>query len=101
MLGVGLLVRREAELRLQNFRFDTALAHMGEGLCMFDAQKHLVVCNGRYAEIYHLPRELVQAGTPHRAIIRHRVTHGVLKGEATESAADQVISALGTLPADE
>ncbi|WP_369015561.1 PAS-domain containing protein, partial [Serratia marcescens] len=24
---------------------------MGEGLCMFDAERRLVVCNGRYAEM--------------------------------------------------
>ena len=35
------------ELRQQNVRFDTALDNMGTGLCMFDAEKRLVVCNDR------------------------------------------------------
>ena len=31
--------QREDELRIQNQRFDMALDHMGEGLCMFDARE--------------------------------------------------------------
>ena len=54
-----------------------------EGLCMFDAEKRLVVCNDRYAEMYRLPPDLLKPGTPHSAIIRHRVLNGILKGERT------------------
>jgi diguanylate cyclase (GGDEF)-like protein len=92
--------QREEQLRVQNLRFDMALDHMREGLCMFDAEKRLVVCNGRYAEMYCLPPELLKPGTPHREIIRHRVVNGVLKGEADDGAADRVISVLGALPVD-
>lgn len=92
--------RREEELRVQNLRFDMALDHMREGLCMFDGDKRLVVCNGRYAEMYRLPPELLKPGTPHRAIIRHRVLNGVLKGNADEPAAEQAIARLSALPAD-
>ena len=90
--------QREGELRVQNLRFDMALDHMREGLCMFDAERRLVVSNGRYAEMYRLPPELLKPGTPHREIIRHRVVNGVLKGEADEGAAERVISSLSTLP---
>ena len=88
------------EFRQQNVRFDTALTNMGEGLCMFDAGKRLVVCNDRYAKLYRLPPELLKAGTPHSAIIAHRVAHGILKGETSDGAVKQKISALGELPAD-
>ena len=88
------------ELALQNMRFDTALQNMGEGLCMFDAQKRLVVCNDRYAKLYRLPPELLKVGMPHSAIIAHRVSHGILKGETSDGAVKQKISALGGLPAD-
>ena len=47
-----------------------------------------------------LPPELVKPGTPHRDIIRHRVVNGILKGEADDGAAEQVIAALSALPAD-
>jgi diguanylate cyclase (GGDEF)-like protein len=91
---------REEELRIQNMRFDLALANMGEGLCMFDAQKRLVVCNGHYAKMYRLPPELLLTGTPHEAIIKHRIVNGILKGEQNDGAALRVISALSALPAE-
>ena len=46
---------------------------------MFDAEKRLVVCNDRYAKLYRLPPELLKVGTPHSAIIAHRVSHGILQ----------------------
>ena len=90
----------QRELKEQKLRLDTAINNMGEGLCMFDADKRLVVCNDRYAKMYRLPPELLKPGTPHQDIIRHRITHGILKGETSESAAEQLISALGALPSD-
>jgi diguanylate cyclase (GGDEF)-like protein len=92
--------QREEELRIQNQRFDMALDNMGEGLCMFDAEKRLVVCNDRYARMYGLPQELLKTGTPHAAIIKHRVLHGILKGENDDGAAEQKIAALAALPPD-
>ena len=92
--------QREDELRIQNQRFDMALAHMGEGLCMFDAERRLLVCNDRYARMYRLPQELLKTGTPHAAIIRNRVLHGILKGEKNDGAAEQKIAALAALPSD-
>ena len=87
-------------LRVQNLRFDTALDNMGSGLCMFDADKRLVVCNERYARLYQLPPELLKPGTPHSEIISHRVLHGILNGDKSEGSAQQKLSALGQLPAD-
>ncbi|MVT52883.1 EAL domain-containing protein [Bradyrhizobium yuanmingense] len=86
------------ELKEQKLRLDTAINHMVEGLCMFDAEKRLVICNERYARLYRLPPELLRAGTPHRDIIRHRVTSGVLEGEASDFAAERQIARLDALP---
>ncbi|MGY2850365.1 diguanylate cyclase (GGDEF)-like protein [Bradyrhizobium sp. USDA 4509] len=91
----------QKELEEQRFRLDTAINHMGEGLCMFDAEKRLVVCNDRYAKMYRLPPELLLPGTAHRAIIRHRIANGILKGETSDSAATQVLATLNALPAGE
>jgi diguanylate cyclase (GGDEF)-like protein len=90
--------QREVEFRLQNERFDMALDNMGEGLCMFDAERRLVVWNDRYASLYQLPPELLVTGTPHRDIIRHRVLTGILKGDRNEGAAEQKIANLAMLP---
>ncbi|MEY9987293.1 diguanylate cyclase (GGDEF)-like protein [Bradyrhizobium yuanmingense] len=86
------------ELEEQKLRLDTAINHMVEGLCMFDAGKRLVICNERYARLYRLPPELLRAGTPHRDIIRHRVTSGILEGEASDFAAERQIARLEALP---
>ncbi|MCA1364085.1 EAL domain-containing protein [Bradyrhizobium sp. IC4059] len=86
------------ELKEQKLRLDTAINHMVEGLCMFDAGKRLVICNERYARLHRLPPELLRAGTPHRDIIRHRVTSGILEGEASDFAAERQIARLEALP---
>ncbi|MBB5051959.1 NO-binding membrane sensor protein with MHYT domain [Afipia massiliensis] len=91
----------QKELQDQKFRLDTAINNMGEGLCMFDAEKRLVICNDRYAEMYRLPPELLKTGTPHHDIIKHRIVNGILKGETSESAATLVMSRLGALPRNE
>src|SRR5260221_2409973 len=90
----------QRELQEQKIRLDSAINHMGEGLCMFDAEKRLVVCNERYAKMYRLPPELLRTGTPHRDIINHRIASGILKGETSDGAAKQLISMLNALPAD-
>ncbi|MGY4283204.1 diguanylate cyclase (GGDEF)-like protein [Bradyrhizobium sp. LM2.7] len=90
----------QKEIQDQKIRLDTAINNMVEGLCMFDAEKRLVVCNERYALLYRLPPELLRTGTPHADIIRHRVVNGILKGDANEGAAKQFISKLAALPFD-
>ena len=78
-----------AEVHTQNTRFKAALGNMGEGLCMFDAEKRLVICNERYGKMYQLPPDLLQVGTPHSAIIAHRVSHGILKGDTNSGAVER------------
>ncbi|WP_407120458.1 EAL domain-containing protein [Bradyrhizobium sp. STM 3561] len=90
----------QLELQEQTLRLDTAINHMVEGLCMFDAEKRLVVCNERYARLYQLPPELLRTGTSHTDIIRHRIAKGILKGDSSECAAEQFISKLAALPFD-
>src|SRR3954452_13644962 len=36
----------------QDWRLDATLANMPHGLCMFDAERRLLLCNSRYAEMY-------------------------------------------------
>ena len=84
-----------SQLQTQNVRFNAALNNMSQGLCMFDADRRLVVSNECYARMYALPPELLEAGTPHDTIIKHRVSHGILAGEASDSAVDQKLADLG------
>ena len=50
----------EAEMERQ--RLNAALNNMAQGLCMFDAERRLVMFNGRFAEIFHLSPEIVAPG---------------------------------------
>ncbi|MGC2125138.1 MAG: PAS-domain containing protein, partial [Xanthobacteraceae bacterium] len=88
-------IRRQLSLEQTNLRFNTALENMTHGLCMFDGAKRLVICNERYAALYRLPPELLKAGTAHEAIIAHRVTNGLLKGDNSAVAVDKKLGALG------
>lgn len=70
------LERREADLARQNMRFKEAVNHMSQGLCMFDAQQELIICNTQFADLYGLPPELVVPGTTLMDILRYRIAHG-------------------------
>ncbi len=87
-------IRRQVSVEETNLRFNTALENLTHGLCMFDANKRLVVWNERYASMYRLPPELLKVGATHEAIIGHRVTHGILKGETSAGAVDKKLGAL-------
>ena len=67
---------REAELSNQCIITDSALNNMSQGLCMFDAERRLVICNRRFADLYRLEEELTQPGTPLDDILAHRVQTG-------------------------
>ena len=87
VLPLRVLDRTLGELTAQNARFDTAINNMSQGLCLFDGEQRLVVCNERYARIYGLPDELAQPGTPFQAILHHRLSHGTYAGTDPESHA--------------
>ncbi|MEO8668583.1 MAG: EAL domain-containing protein [Bauldia sp.] len=50
---------------------------MAQGLCLFDADRRLVICNQQYVDIYELPSELAQPGTQHEDIVNYRLAHGM------------------------
>src|SRR5262249_47060668 len=52
----------EEALQAQNQRFAAALNNMAHGMCMFDRDQRLVVCNSLYLTMYGLPPELGQPG---------------------------------------
>ena len=68
----GELLWEKHKLEMQNVRFDAALNNMSQGLCMFDGDHRLAVCNARYIEMYGLPAELTAPGTSLRRILEDR-----------------------------
>ncbi len=73
-------LNRQRDLAQQSMRLNAAIENMNQGLCMFDRDSRLVVCNRLYAKIYQLPPELVRPGTPYNDIVAYRFHHGALKG---------------------
>jgi diguanylate cyclase (GGDEF)-like protein len=69
-------INAEEALAEQNERFEAALTNIPQGVCMFDANKQLILCNAGYVELYALPPELTVAGTPLRRILDHRAANG-------------------------
>jgi diguanylate cyclase (GGDEF)-like protein len=74
----------EDELRRRNLRFDAAIANMSQGLCMFDAQERMIVCNLNYPTMFGLSPEFVKPGTSLYDILQHSVDIGVASDNADE-----------------
>ncbi|MEO5734473.1 MAG: EAL domain-containing protein [Rubrivivax sp.] len=60
----------------QSLRFDATINNMTQGLCFFDHEHRLIVCNNRYADLYRLPRDLMRPGTTLAEIVDHRYQSG-------------------------
>ncbi len=93
-------LKRQRELAEHNMRFNAAVENMSQGVCMFDAESKLVVCNHLYGKIYRLPAELLKAGTLHSKIIAHRVRNGIFKGDHGHAAVQRHLALLSALPMD-
>ena len=63
-------------LEQTNVWFNAALENMAHGLCMFDRDQRLIVCNRRYGEMYGLTPEQTKPGTTLRTILDARVAAG-------------------------
>ncbi len=75
-------LNRQRDLAEQSLRLNAAVENMTQGLCMFDNDGRLVVCNDIYAKMYKLPAELARPGALYRDIIAYRVKISLVKGEA-------------------
>jgi len=63
------LARNEAELHVSLDNMPGALVHT-------DARLNIVVCNDRFAEMYPVPRELLERGQPYPQFLRYLAEHG-------------------------
>jgi diguanylate cyclase (GGDEF)-like protein len=94
MTAIGFGAARECKLgsitsslARTNARFETALANMPHGLCMFDDKQNLIVRNDLYGQMYKIPPELTRYGTPFQTIIDASIKAGNFFDNATEYAA--------------
>ena len=63
------VARKEAQLKV-------ALDNMPGALVYTDDDLNIAVCNDRFADMYPVPRELLQLGRPYPDLLRHLATHG-------------------------
>jgi HAMP domain-containing protein len=70
------LQQQSIELKRVNMRLDAAIANIPQGLCMFDADKTLVISNNRFRQIYHLTEKQVEPGTPLAQILQTHADNG-------------------------
>ncbi|MCV3210364.1 EAL domain-containing protein [Mesorhizobium sp. YC-39] len=82
--GFGPKRRVDDELREQNERFSAAVENMSHGLCMFDADERMIICNGNYLSIFCLDAEIVRPGIRFFDILQHSVDIGVASQSAAE-----------------
>ena len=60
----------------QTANFEAVLAHMSQGVCMFDSEQQLILCNRQYMDIYQLPESLAKPGVTLREILQSRIAQG-------------------------
>jgi methyl-accepting chemotaxis protein len=75
-VGTTVLLLLIRSLRAYGSRMRIALNNMKQGLCMFDGNERLVVCNSCYREMYDLPSEAVRRGTSLTALLQYRAAVG-------------------------
>jgi len=82
--GAGPARRIAKELRAQNERFEAAVENMSHGLCMFDADERMIICNRNYLDIFNLDAKVVKPGIRFFDILQHSVDIGIASQRAAE-----------------
>jgi len=80
--------QKSRELAQANASLDAALNNMSQGLCMFDKDERLVICNDKYLQMYGLSAELVKPGCTVRELLEVRKTVGNFSGDPDHYLAD-------------
>jgi diguanylate cyclase (GGDEF)-like protein/PAS domain S-box-containing protein len=75
---LGALASTQHSLQDQNYRFDTAINNMSQGLVMFDSAERLVVYNNQYVAMYGLSHDAVKPGCTLTELLKHRAEKGNL-----------------------
>ncbi|HTQ82166.1 MAG TPA: PAS-domain containing protein [Pseudolabrys sp.] len=71
-------------LKAGNRRMHAALDNMTEGLCMFDANERLVICNRRYKDLYNVPDDVAKRGRPLAQLLEYRIANGSFTREPNQ-----------------
>jgi diguanylate cyclase (GGDEF)-like protein len=69
-------VEQNTALDLGRQQFDAVLSNITQGVCFFDGEHRLRLCNRRYADIYNLPPEATRVGRSLEEIVDFRYAAG-------------------------
>lgn len=75
LIACGFIIRH---LNVRIGHFSSAVDHMSQGLCMFDASGRILVCNRQYLSMYNLSSAVVKPGCTLRTLLHHRKETGLL-----------------------
>ena len=71
-------------LRTDNQRMRVAINNMSQGLCMFDGNERLVVCNQRYMDMYKVSGDVVKPGITLQNLLKYRISNGSFAQDPVE-----------------
>lgn len=78
----------------QNRLLNAAFADMPYGLCMWDAQHRITICNERYLGIYGFSPTIVKPGTPLLEVFSHWIALGTGPGQDAQDLHAELIARL-------
>jgi diguanylate cyclase (GGDEF)-like protein/PAS domain S-box-containing protein len=90
------LHKRDVELQAQGLRFEMALRSLTQGVCVFDQDQRLVICNEPYLRMYELSPDEVKPGTTLLEILQQRVARGLFSGPSPEEFIRQRLATVMT-----
>jgi diguanylate cyclase (GGDEF)-like protein len=73
-----------ATLNAKTEQYERAIDRLAHGVCFFDSERRLTLCNSRFAELYRLQSEDVSVGKTLREIVERRYAVGACPGMAIE-----------------
>jgi len=80
------MLRVSKKLHHRNVHFDSALNNMIQGLCMFDDNQELIVCNRRYLEMYGFSPDVVKPGIKLAEVMNYSISLGNYNDEDARRA---------------
>ena len=74
----------------QMLLLESVIDNVPQGICLFDAQQRVVLCNRQYADIYHLDPDDVRPGTSLRSIVECRLAKGTCSAPTVDAYFENV-----------
>ena len=81
---VAIVGEATQDLRFNQRVLEAALENMSQGICVVDAQQHLVAWNTPYARLFNYPPAFLQVGRPVAELMRYNIDAGLLGPGAIE-----------------